>query len=264
VNVLATEANSFLEDLQAAIAPLRTELQTHPVYDHLRTLADVQTFMQQHVFAVWDFMSLLKWLQTHLTCARVPWLPTVDPLSRRLINEIVLAEESDEDGAGGYASHLELYLAAMEQCSASTVEFEQFLARVSSGVSVDAALQQASVPSGAAKFVRGTFRLLDSKAPHAIAAGFALGREDLIPGMFRELIIDIDSRLPGKLTKFRDYLQRHVELDEEHHTPLALRMLCQMCGDDPTLWFEAQVAVKRCFQERQALWDAVLERIEGR
>ena len=204
VNVLVTETNPYLEDLQTAIRPMRTELQTHPVYDHLRTLADVQAFMQQHVFAVWDFMSLLKWLQTHLTCARVPWLPTVDPLSRRLINEIVLAEESDEDGDGGYASHLELYLAAMKQCSASTAAFERFLDHVRHGTPIGEALQLAAVPTGAANFVRGTFRLLDSKSPHAIAAGFALGREDLIPGMFRELITDIDTRLPGKLTKFRD------------------------------------------------------------
>lgn len=264
MSTILTKANPFLADLQAAIAPLRTELQTHPVYNRLRTLADVQAFMQQHVFAVWDFMSLLKWLQAHLTCAQVPWLPTADPLSRRLINEIVLAEESDEDGAGGFASHLELYLAAMKQCSASTLEFERFVEQVKSGASIERALQLAEVPSGAANFVRGTFRLLDSQAPHAIAAGFALGREDLIPGMFRELISDIDARLPGKLTKFRDYLQRHVELDEEHHTPLALRMLCQLCGEDPKLWQEAQVAVKRCFQDRLALWDAVLERIEER
>ena len=252
-----------LSQLQETLHPLRSQLQSHPVYARLQTLEEVQTFMRQHIYAVWDFMSLLKWLQRHLTCVNVPWLPTADPLSRRLINEIVLAEESDEDGQGGYASHLELYLAAMQQCEAGSTSFEHFLNQIQQGVELEEALKRAEVPHGAAQFVRGTFGLIAAEKPHAIAAGFALGREDLIPGMFRELILDIDARLPGRLTKFRDYLQRHVELDEEHHTPLALRMLYQLCGDDPVRWQEAEAAAVTCMQERIALWDAVLAEIEG-
>jgi len=257
VESFSSEQNPFLADLQQALCPLRERLQSHPLYASLQSLEDVQHFMRQHVFAVWDFMSLLKWLQRHLTCTVVPWMPTPDALSRRLINEIVLAEESDEDGAGGYASHLELYLAAMRQAGADVGPLERFLSELHAGQSIDAALASSEVPAGAATFVRGTFRLLATEAPHAIAAGFALGREDLIPGMFRELIADIDRQMPGKLTMFRDYLQRHVELDEEHHTPLALRMLCQLCEDDPARWQAAQQAAQECMEDRLALWDAL-------
>ena len=91
-----------LDSVYESLRPLRQQVVEHPVYRHIETLADVRLLMEHHVFAVWDFMSLLKALQRHLTCVTVPWVPQGDRHSRRLINEIVLAEESDEECGGGY------------------------------------------------------------------------------------------------------------------------------------------------------------------
>ena len=79
------------------------------------TVGSLRLFMRDHVFAVWDFMSLLKRLQQIVTCIEVPWLPPGDPTTCRFINEIVLGEECDDDGQGGYASHFELYRPSVSQ-----------------------------------------------------------------------------------------------------------------------------------------------------
>jgi hypothetical protein len=98
------------------VSEARKRVVTHRLYDSLNTYCAIVTFMEHHVFAVWDFMSLLKSLQRCLTCVTVPWVPIGATGSRRLINEIVLAEESDER-LGGYASHFEWYLTAMAEAS---------------------------------------------------------------------------------------------------------------------------------------------------
>src|SRR5262245_17345533 len=107
-----------IEKIKLRLAPLRESLLNHPVYARLDRVEALRVFMQHHVFAVWDFMSLLKTLQQRLTCTQTPWVPPTNHVGCRLINEIVLGEESDEDGQGKFASHFELYLRSMQQCGA--------------------------------------------------------------------------------------------------------------------------------------------------
>jgi hypothetical protein len=254
---LDSTTESRLAALQSELAPYRLALVEHPMYAELTSLPRMRIFMQHHVFAVWDFMSLLKWLQRELTCINVPWRPRGDALSRRLINEIVLGEETDIDGEGGFASHFELYLDAMEQCGADTAPVQQLLERLDAGEPLATALQEESIPPGARQFMQATFRLIDTAAPHRVAAAFALGREDLIPDMFQALVEDLHTALPGKLSKLVDYLQRHIELDGDEHTPLALRMLANLSGNDDRRWEEAQAAAIESLQARYALWDSV-------
>jgi Protein of unknown function (DUF3050) len=121
-----------LSDLQHAIQPEREKVVGHRVYRTLSSLDDVMTFMQSHVFAVWDFMSLLKILQRRLTCVDVPWVPSGPTASRRLINEIVLIEESDEL-SDGYISHFELYLQGMAQAGSDTAPITAFIRELRNG-----------------------------------------------------------------------------------------------------------------------------------
>jgi len=104
-----------IREIKEDIAPLRESLLNHPVYDRIGTLEQLHVFMRYHVFAVWDFMSLLKALQWSLGTWNLPWLPSAKTSAVRSVNEIVLGEESDEDEQGAYASHFELYLRAMRQ-----------------------------------------------------------------------------------------------------------------------------------------------------
>jgi len=250
-------ASSPIAYLQKALEPTRQLLLNNGLYYRLRTLPDLRRFMEHHVYAVWDFMSLLKALQRELTCVQVPWVPTANPATRRLINEIVLEEETDVDPEGQPTSHFELYVRAMEECGADTAPIRRLVAAVAAGRTIPQALTEAQAPETVRQFVETTFSLIDSGKPHAVAAAFTFGREDLIPGMFRQLVRELRDRFPGQLDTFTYYLDRHIELDEEVHAPLAQQMVCEMCGDDPVCWQEAQQVTVRCLEARMALWDGI-------
>ncbi|MFJ8440737.1 DUF3050 domain-containing protein [Kitasatospora griseola] len=243
-----------LTALRESIEEVRREVVSHPMYLSLDSLEKVRTFQETHVFAVWDFMSLLKCLQRQLTCVTLPWLPDGPTASRRLINEIVLVEESDELG-DGYISHFELYLDGMARAGADTGPVEAFLAAVRSGRSVAEAAKLADIPQAAAEFTAVTFGIIEDAPVHCQAAAFAFGREDLIPEMFEQVVRIDDSA--GRLGVFKDYLARHIEVDGEQHTPMAMQMLIDLCGDDTACWEECAATVRTALRARVALWDAI-------
>src|SRR5258706_2343007 len=119
--------NEYIERIKITTEPLRQQIINHKVYSVINYNDDLKVFMQYHVFAVWDFMSLLKSLQNNLTCTSVPWFPKGSADTRHLINEIVVGEESDVDSFGKRKSHFELYLDAMRQCGAGTSQIENFI-----------------------------------------------------------------------------------------------------------------------------------------
>lgn len=255
--------NAGIDLVQNALVPLRQRLVGHPLYAVIETLPDFRLFMQHHVFAVWDFMSLLKALQVRLTCVAAPWVPAGDRRARRLINEIVLEEESDEDGRGGYISHFELYREAMKQCGADTCSIDRLVGTVAAGNNVHDSLACIQLPKTVRDFVQTTFRIIDSGSPPALAAAFTLGREDIIPTMFLPLVDKLNRQYSGELCLFQEYLERHVKIDEERHGPMALEMLAGLCGDDPGKWQEAEAAARAALSARIVLWDGVVAAIRG-
>ena len=253
----------LIDELIESTRPTRDRLVSHPIYESIADADALRIFMEHHVFAVWDFMTLLKALQRTLTRVELPWFPTEDRESRRLVNEIVLAEESDDDGRGGHASHFELYLEAMRRAGADTSGIDGFLDAVRSGRTVESALDSPDVPPSAREFVGTTWGFVESGSIAAVAAAFTLGREELIPDLFRALVASLDDLQPGRLGPFRHYLERHVHLDGDEHGPMALRLLSTVCGDDPSRWRDARFAAKTALEARLALWDGVLREIEA-
>jgi len=248
-----------IDQLTKRIAATRDRVVTHPLYAALDTNDAITTFMAHHVFAVWDFMSLLKSLQRQLTCVELPWVPTGPTGSRRLINDIVLVEESDEL-QGGFISHFELYLQGMTQAGADRSAMDAFLGQLAQGTGVAAALIAAQVPAPAADFVTTTWRFIQEAPVHCQAAAFAFGREDLIPDMF-EQVVKVNADQGGRLDTFVDYLDRHIEVDGEEHTPMAMQMLADLCGDDDAKWEECAEAVTVALEMRIRLWDGILAAI---
>lgn len=245
-----------LTRLEQKLHPLRQELVTHPVYAMVVDQASLRVFMASHVFAVWDFMCLLKTLQRRLTCVEVPWLPPADPLAARLINEIVLGEETDEIAPHRYTSHFDLYLAAMEEVGADVGPVRRFLAALREGTTPEKALAALPIPESTRRFVLDTLSTCGTPTPE-VAASFLLGREDLVPAMFRSLIAELE-RHRTCCDSLRLYLDRHVQLDEETHAPLARKLLANLCGEDPASWDRVTAAARTALSARRVLWDGVV------
>lgn len=249
--------DSDIHALQALSLDYQQKLQQHPLYQELQELPQIRIFMEHHVFAVWDFMSLLKALQQRLTCTRIPWQPTARPLSRRLINEIVLEEESDLSFDGRYLSHFELYCEAMQTCDAKLSGIQALLQNLQAGKEVPQALCHPQVPPAAADFVNLTWQILQGNSTAAIAAAFTLGRETVIPSMFRQVIERLQQQ-HGNLAPLIYYLERHIDLDEAEHTPLAWQMLEEICQHEKQGWVRARHAAEQALKARLKLWDAIL------
>ncbi|PXF64247.1 DUF3050 domain-containing protein [Kangiella spongicola] len=237
--------------LKTKLTQLNQELSRHEAYQALNSVTSVRTFMEYHIYAVWDFMSLLKSLQQHLTCVDVPWIESKqDPEVVRFINEIVIGEESDLDPEGNAVSHYSLYLKAMEEVGADTSRIKQFIE------TQDLSL----IPDGARQFVEYNLEIAKNGSDVEVASAFLYGREKLIPDMFTA-IKDVMSSEKVDCPTLIYYLERHIELDGDEHGPLAEKCLQALCGDDAAKWQSAEDIAVESLKLRSRLWDAVLAAI---
>ena len=248
------------------IRPLQEKLNAHAIYGAIRDRADLAVFMEHHVYSVWDFMSLIKYLQAQIAPTSVPWRPTGDPAVRYFINQLVLEEESDAvpnaDGTVTYGSHFELYCKSMEEVGADPERPLRFLDRVAAD-GLDTALYSDLVPLPARYFCETTFCFIREDKPHLVAAALAVGRERVIPEMFRRFIGEM-GLAADQAPAFHHYLNRHIHLDEDFHGPLSLKLLTALCADDATRIAEAETAAEEALCARIRFWDGVLEAIETR
>jgi hypothetical protein len=249
--------SAHVQQLKLAIEPVRNTLLAHPVYSRIQDLQGLQKFSETHVFAVWDFMSLLKSLQIGLTSVSLPWVPVGNADTRYLINEIVLGEESDVDEAGNRISHFEMYIKAMQQMGASTNVISQLIEHINSGKTVYEAIEAAPLPQQVKDFLQFTFDISFNAPLHVKAAVFTFGREDLIPSMFMKILDKIFADAPDKVSIFKYYIERHIEVDGDHHSHLALDMVNNLCGSDASKWEEAKIASVKALALRIGLWDAI-------
>ena len=245
-------------DLKNNIQATRAQLLKHPVYENIKDLTGLQNFAKFHVFAVWDFMSLLKSLQINLTSVRLPWMPIGSANTRYLINEIVLGEESDVDQEGNRISHFELYLQAMRQMEANTDLIDALLNSLNAGLDINKAVQAANIPDQVKDFLNFTFNIAQNAPLHIKAAVFTFGREDLIPDMFTQILNEVHAKFPNKVSIFKYYIERHIEVDGGHHSQLAIEMVSELCGNNPVKWEEATKASVQSLEMRVKLWDAIM------
>lgn len=249
---------SKADHIRQVIAPELSRLVSHDLYGVLGSPENIGIFMQHHVFAVWDFMSLVKALQVKLTCCQLPWVAPDNEFVARFINEIVLSEETDIDVNGNYRSHFQMYISAMEEIGVDTAAIDRFIHLIKEGWEVNDAAKECQLPFAVQQFLEFTFACISSDKTHVIAAAFTFGREDVIPEMFLKIL---DGQKDLKADQLRYYLERHIELDGDEHGPMAIKLLDACCDNDDQKWQEVITTAKAALQTRLRLWDGAVEAI---
>ena len=247
--------------IEKELFPLREKLKNHKLYSQIKSLNDIQVFTEFHVFAVWDFMSLLKALQRKLTCVTIPWKPKGFPKASRLINEIVWGEESDIDYDGKAMSHFEMYLNAMNDIQSDISKIKSFLSNWDNKISPTENVEKEKLPKFVSDFLKFTFEVISLNKDYVTAAVFTFGREDLIPDMFIEILKNIKEEDRVNIYPLIYYFERHIEVDSDEHGPLALEMVSELCGDNETRWNEAKIYSKKAMEMRIKLWDGIYSMI---
>ena len=179
-----------------------------------------------------------------------------------LINEIVVGEECDLNSVGERKSHFEMYLEAMNQVNANTNQILSFCESLQKSADFTTSYSIANTPLAAQSFVNFTFETIATKKDYLQAAIFTFGREDLIPNMFYSLVSELNERFPNQISQFKYYLDRHIEIDGDHHSHLSIEMMEQLCGEDEEKWKEAETFILLSLEQRKKLWDGVLEAIQ--
>lgn len=243
------------------VEDLRSQLVHHRAFSLVRSMADLRVFMEAHVFAVWDFMSLVKRLQLDFTVTSVPWTPPRWPLAARLINEIVTGEESDIGLDGQPISHYELYLNAMADVGADCTPIERFVHAIESGLHTEQTGQM-EAPGYVVDFVRHTLRTATLGSTAEVVGSFFYGREDVIPSMFQGLLDDwhVD---PASVPQLIYYLERHIELDADEHGPAARTIVNRMLEQGAS-YREIADAARSALEQRVALWDGLADTLDRR
>jgi len=255
---MSTALKQITEDV---IADLKGQLETHPVYAAVDSIEALRCFMEHHIYSVWDFMSLVKFVQGQVAPTGAPWVPPADADVARFINEMVVAEECDElPDTHHFISHFDMYCLAMEEIGADTKPIRAFVAQVRKA-SLEDALALDSVPAPSRAFMQHTFSAIRNDKPFMAAASLALGREHVIPGMF-SAFLERAGISEEQAPMFHYYLKRHIDIDGDVHGPLSLRLLNGLCHSTADVDVAIATA-KDAIHARIALWDGVLQAVSA-
>lgn len=251
-------------DLFALTRMKQLTLGEHRIFtsDVIQDIEDLRIFMEYHVFAVWDFMSLAKRVQRDLNRSVDVWTPPVNSDSMRLISEIIIGEETDVHPTmpGTYISHFEWYRSAMGQVGANTRRIDTLVSALlqrNTAKSLNELLLNAPTPCR--EFCENTFRIVFDGTEAEAAAAFSYGRETAIPTMFEPMLKVVDS-IDAPL--FKAYLSRHIQVDGEEHGPASEELVERWCNTDADRR-NAYITALGCIEARSRFLTQVSNVIES-
>jgi len=83
----------------------------------------------------------------------------------------------------------------------------------------------------------------------------------LIPSMFMKILDKIYADAPDKVSIFKYYIERHIEVDGDHHSHLSLQMTTNLCSNNEQYWEEAEQATIESLKKRIELWNGAYYQI---
>ena len=252
-----------MNNISQNLEPLKDKLRNHSLYNNIKDVEDLKIFSSAHVYAVWDFMSLLKFLQINLTSVSVPWFPNKNTATSKLINEIVAGEETDEDQDGVPASHFELYIDSIEEFGLNTSKIIKNINSLGNLETIENDIDELDLKDYVKDFLKFTFSVIKRGKVHEVASVFTFGREDLIPDMFIPLIEGINSE-NNDLNKLIYYFKRHIEVDGDMHGPMSMEMLSYLCNNDPIKIADSSSVSEEALLARISLWNGIENEIKQR
>lgn len=255
------ENDLIIREKKFELKEIKNTLVNHSIFKEIKTIEQLRVFMSWHVFAVWDFMSLIKRLQQDLTCTKLPWLPSKFDDAARLVNEIVLGEETDDlPNKSGYMSHFNLYINAMKEINADTSEIENFIKSLQNNKSIEESL--INIPTSVKEFVEFTLNTAIKGSTYEVTGSFFYGRENVIPDMFQNLLNNwkINEDIAPM---FVYYLKRHIELDSGEHGPAAERIINIITENEHDKLIQVLDCAIESIKMRIKLWDGILEIIKS-
>jgi len=119
----------------------------------------------------------------------------------------------------------------------------------------------AHIPANTFEFVEHTMQVVEHGSTAEVGASFLFGREDPIPTMFQKLLSQFNKeKVPCDNLKL--YLQRHIDVDEDSHGPMADLMLGKLCTTEEKCE-KALNVVKELIEMRVHLWDGIYSQIKN-
>ena len=245
---------NMLKNVLTKIKPLQARLANHELYSSLNNEVSIISFMELHVYSVWDFMNLLKYLQHELTCTSYPWIPKAVPKLSRLINEIVLEEESDIIN-GSVTSHYYYYFKTLKYLKSDIDHLIKFNNDLNTLMSYEKLISQNYIPNPAKAFMTNTYSFIE-EGLLSVASAFAFGRESLVPSLFDPIKDQLKQSQNIKYNDFISYLERHIELDGELHSKLAFEMV-EILATSPKDWEIIENVAVKALEARIRFWNEI-------
>lgn len=235
-------------------------LDNHRLYDLTVNHDTLRFFLERHVICAWSYRAFLQSIQRELVNLSLPVNSDDHKEALRHVSELILDEEVEDRGNGRFASHMELYLEAMQELKCDLAPVLSFFDMLESGIEPLTAVEDAGFPLEVIKYARQALSLIREPL-HVRAAALFYEGEPFIPDRFLYQLYRLGDFMP--VEKLLDYFESHIEGLKRPGFSLAGRLVEIFCKTDPLLNREAEAAAEKMMSFRLDLWNAMALGVEN-